>query len=108
MPNNPKCSVTAEAVRGLQQNKCCLAFTGEALTSLQGASLAKASIRSVEERRDRKMFREIKICDRGRKTFFLTKLQGENYRKRQPVQKLGNDEFYPNNKDQGPPEPTAV
>lgn len=108
MPNNPKCSVTAEAVRGLQQNKCCLAFTGEALTSLQGASLAKASIRSVEERRDRKMFREIKICDRGRKTFFLTKLQGENYRNRQPVQKLGSDEFYPNNKDQGPPEPTAV
>ena len=69
MPNNPKCSVTAEAVRGLQQNKCCLAFTGEALTSLQGASLAKASMRSVEERFDKKMFREIKICDRGRETF---------------------------------------
>ena len=65
MPNNPKCSVTAEAVRGLQQNKCCLAFTGEALTTLQGASLAKASMRSVEERFDRKTFREIKICDRG-------------------------------------------
>ena len=47
MGHNPKCSVTAsEAVRGwLQQNKCCLAFTPEALTSLQGISPAKASIK---------------------------------------------------------------
>ena len=46
MENNPKCSVTAEAVRGLHQNKCCLAFTGEALTSLQGISpAAKAWIK---------------------------------------------------------------
>ena len=29
----------------LQQNKCCLAFTPEALTSLQGISPAKASIK---------------------------------------------------------------
>ena len=47
MGHNPKCSVTASvAVRAwLQQNKCCLAFTPEALTSLQGISPAKASIK---------------------------------------------------------------
>ena len=28
----------------------------------------------------------------------LTKLQRENYRNRQPVQELGSDELYPNNK----------